>query len=125
MIFALYCKLLPYKTIPLKNTLFSIGFTLVIGCHVTADNTASPQPETATTAPQIVFQPLAKDDSLRYYNAVKSFFEKSLISNRNFNGGILVAKGESIIYEQYKGYKDMQTKEPLDATSPMHIASAS
>ena len=109
----------------MKNTLFSMGFTLVIGCHVTADNTASPQPETATTAPPIVFQPLAKDDSLRYYNAVKSFFEKALISNRNFNGGILVAKGESIIYEDYKGYKDMKTKEPLDATSPMHIASAS
>jgi CubicO group peptidase (beta-lactamase class C family) len=48
-----------------------------------------------------------------------------LISNRNFNGGVLVAKGESIIYEEYKGYKNMQTKEPLDATSPMHIASAS
>src|SRR5258708_16814898 len=75
--------------------------------------------------PAIVFQPLAKEDSNRYYNAVKDFFEKSLISNRSFNGGILVAKGGSIIYEEYKGYKDLRTREPLNASSPMHIASAS
>lgn len=108
----------------MKNTLFSLGFTLVIGCHVTADNSVSSQPETAFND-SLLFQPLAQNDSLRYYNAVKSFFERSLINSRHFNGGILVAKGESIIYEEYKGYKDMQTKEPLDATSPMHIASAS
>jgi hypothetical protein len=43
---------------------------------------------------------------------------KSIDQQQNFNGGVLVAKGESIIYEEYKGYKNMQTKEPLDATSP-------
>lgn len=110
----------------MKNTLYSIGLTLVIGCHVTAENSASPQPELATdVTSQTSFLPLSKDDSLRYYNAVKSFFERTLLSNRNFNGGILVAKGESVIYEEYKGYKNFQTKEPLDANSSMHIASAS
>jgi len=107
-----------------KNTLYSIGFTLVIGCHVTAEKSNS-QPEYATSVPSFSFKPLAKEDSTRYYNAVKEFFEKKLLSNRNFNGGVLVAKGESIIFEEYKGYKDMQTKEPLDANTPMHIASVS
>ena len=110
----------------MKNTIYSIGFTLVIGCHVTAEKSNS-QPEYAATTPTPIFsfRPLAKEDSLRYYNAVRDFFEKSLLSNRNFNGGVIIAKGESIIYEAYKGYKDLRTKEPLDANSPMHIASVS
>jgi CubicO group peptidase (beta-lactamase class C family) len=108
----------------LKNTIYSIGFTLVIGCHVTAEKSNS-QPEYAATIPTFSFRPLAKEDSLRYYNAVRDFFEKSLLGNRNFNGGVIIAKGESIIYEAYKGYKDPRTKEPLDANSPMHIASVS
>jgi len=108
----------------LKNTIYSIGFTLVIGCHVTAEKSNS-QPEYAVTTPTFSFRPLAKEDSLRYYNAVRDFFEKSLLGNRNFNGGVIIAKGESIIYEAYRGYKDPRTKEPLDANSPMHIASVS
>lgn len=108
----------------MKNTIYSLGFTLIIGCHVTAEKPDS-QPEVATALPTIKFQPLNKTDSVRYYNAVKDFFEKRLLSNRNFNGGVLIAKGESIIYEEYKGYKNPQTKEPLDANSPMHIASVS
>ncbi len=111
----------------MKNTLYSIGFTLVVGCHVTAEKSNSqPAEYTANPAVSVInFQPLAKEDSARYYNAVKDFFERALLNNRNFNGGVLIAKGESIIYEQYKGYKDLRTKEPLDEKSPMHIASVS
>ena len=107
----------------MKNTLYSLGFTLIIGCHVTAEKSNS-QPE-YPPKPVFAFQPLSEDDSTHYYNAVKDFFEKSLIDSRYFNGGVLIAKGESIIYEDYKGYKDFQTKEPLDENTPMHIASAS
>lgn len=109
----------------MKNTLYSLGFTLAIGCHFTAEKSNSQQPEYTSTPAVQVFQPLSKQDSTRYYNAVRDFFQKSLISNRNFNGGVLVAKGESIIYEEYKGYKDPRTKEPIDSNSSMHIASAS
>lgn len=111
----------------MKNSLFSIGFTLVIGCHVTAEKMNSQPREyaAAVPAPAVSFQPLGKEDSTRYYNAVKGFFEKTLVSNRNFNGGILIAKGSSIIYEEYKGYKDPRTGDPLDEHSAMHIASAS
>jgi CubicO group peptidase (beta-lactamase class C family) len=108
----------------LKNTLYSLGFTLIIGCHVTAEKSNS-QPE-YPPKPVFAFQPLSKEDSSRYYNAVKEFFEKSLVNSRYFNGGILIAKGESIIYEDYKGYKDLKTKEePIDTATSMHIASVS
>ena len=108
----------------MKNTIYSIGFTLIIGCHVTAEKTNSQQSE-YTATPSFKFQPLAKDDSLRYYGAVKEFFEKFLLNNRNFNGGVLIARGPSIIYEEYKGYRDPKTKQPLDTSSAMHIASVS
>jgi len=116
-----------FKQYPLKNTLYSLGFTLVVGCHVTAEKSNSQPTEYAASPalPTVSFQPLTKEDSTRYYSAVKDFFEKSLISNRNFNGGVLIAKGESIIFEEYKGYKDPRTKEPLDENTPMHIASVS
>lgn len=110
----------------MKNTLYSIGFTLVVGCHVSAEKSDNQQAEYASNpAVTTQFQPLSKDDSTRYYNAVKDFFERALLNNRNFNGGVLIAKGESIIYEQYKGYKDFKTKEALDEKSPLHIASVS
>ena len=111
----------------MKNTLYSIGFTLVVGCHVTAEKSNSQPSEYTTNTAYATssFQPLGKDDSIRYYNAVKDFFQRALLNNRNFNGGVLIAKGESIIYEEYKGYEDFQTKEPLDEHSPMHIASVS
>jgi CubicO group peptidase (beta-lactamase class C family) len=110
----------------LKNTLYSIGFTLVIGCHATAERSNShPQEIASTPPPSITFRPLAGEDSTRYYNAVRGFFEKTLVSSHTFNGGILIAKGESIIYEDYKGYKDLRTKEPLDEHTAMHVASVS
>jgi CubicO group peptidase (beta-lactamase class C family) len=110
----------------LKNSVFSLGFALVIGCHYNTDEKPNTSPaEVSTTIPGFSFQPLAKDDSIKYYNALKDFFDRSLINTRNFNGGILVAKGNEIIYEEYKGYKNFQTKEVLDSNSSMHIASAS
>lgn len=107
----------------MKTTFYSIGFTLVIGCNAAMEQASSPQPEIVGIFPSI--RPIAIEDSSRYYNAVKDFFETSLV-RRNFNGAILVAKGETVLYENYVGYKNPRTKEePLDANSSMHIASAS
>src|SRR2546423_7849903 len=114
------------KLYPLKNTWYSIGFMLVIGCNAALENPVQPS---LTQAAPAVYRPLpspsANTDSLRYYNAVKNFFERSL-SNKNFNGSILVAKDNSVIFEQYVGYKDpLSQKDPLDSESAMHIASVS
>jgi len=103
---------------------------MVVGCNATLENSSQQQELTQAFPPafpspfQSTFQPVLVRDSSEYYDAVKGFFEKSLI-RRNFNGGILVAKGNSIIYENYLGYKDLRTKEPLGAGTPMHIASVS
>jgi CubicO group peptidase (beta-lactamase class C family) len=109
----------------LKNTLFSIGFILAVGCHANLDPQSS-EPLAAWPAfsSNNTIQRASKSDSEQYYNALKKFFEGSL-TTRNFNGGVLIAKGDAVLYEQYTGYKDFNSKEPLDAGSPMHVASVS
>ncbi|HEY0434386.1 MAG TPA: hypothetical protein VGC95_10965, partial [Chitinophagaceae bacterium] len=71
----------------MKNTVYSLGITLFVGCHVTAEKTAPTQPAEYGATTTIQFQPLAPKDSAKYYSAVRDFFERSLIANRNFNGG--------------------------------------
>jgi len=42
-----------------------------------------------------------------------------------FNGSILVAKNGEIVFEDYRGYADFRTKEPISASTPFHLASVS
>jgi len=58
-----------------------------------------------------------------YYRVLADYFDSSL--NGSFNGGILIAKNGTIIYEKYSGYADLRTKELLSDNTSLHIASAS
>ncbi len=40
-------------------------------------------------------------------------------------GGFLVAKGENIIYESYRGFSQDQNSEPIDKHTALHVASVS
>lgn len=40
-------------------------------------------------------------------------------------GGILVAKGDDILFEKYRGYGQPNNQMPIDAKIPMHVASVS
>ena len=61
-------------------------------------------------------------EARRYHALISDFVDKHL-SERNFNGGILVAKRGVIVYERYSGYENMQTKTPMTATSSLQVAS--
>jgi len=67
-----------------------------------------------------------KDGELAMYQArLNELFDKHLI-NRNFNGGILVAKGGNIVYEKYVGFTDPKAKiTPITDSSSFHLASTS
>ena len=67
--------------------------------------------------------PLKKAESGPYYNPLNSFFEKNLF--RSFNGGIIVAKDDTIVYEKYQGRVDLRKQDPVTEHTPVHIASAS
>lgn len=61
------------------------------------------------------------------HEELTQFFGHTLLRNpRAFNGGILVAKGGNVIYENYQGFEDLPEKNhPLEAGSALHIASTS
>lgn len=56
-----------------------------------------------------------------------AFFESNLLRNPGiFSGGILVAKGGNILFENYSGFEDYPRKQqPISDTSSIHIASTS
>jgi CubicO group peptidase (beta-lactamase class C family) len=109
-----------------KNIFYNIGFTLslVVGCHATLQESGV-QPEFTASEPTPIVEPLVTNDSSAYNSEVKDFFEKKLFQG-NFNGGVLVAKGNTIIYENYKGFPDLRLKQKnIDEYTPMHVASVS
>jgi CubicO group peptidase (beta-lactamase class C family) len=61
----------------------------------------------------------------RYYREISGYFDSTLLSKPNFNGGILVARNGLVIYEKYAGKKDLRKPDPMDSLTPMHIASVS
>src|SRR3954453_580201 len=65
-----------------------------------------------------------KEEFDRYFRAIESFYDASLIG-RGFNGGILVAKKGTIIFESYNGYSNYSKKEPINEHSAFHLASLS
>ncbi|HEX4374457.1 MAG TPA: serine hydrolase domain-containing protein, partial [Puia sp.] len=62
-----------------------------------------------------------------YANASAHFFDSLL--GRGFNGSILVAKNNEIVYESYHGFKKLgrvrDMKDSVDAHTPFHLASVS
>lgn len=50
----------------------------------------------------------------------KKYWEKNKVS-----GGLLVAKDGQIIFEKYAGYSNFETKQEIDMSTPIHLASVS
>jgi CubicO group peptidase (beta-lactamase class C family) len=55
---------------------------------------------------------------------LESFFTNTL-GGDEFSGGFLVAKNGVVLYETYRGYANYEKKIPMDARTPMHVASIS
>ncbi|MFZ9387873.1 MAG: serine hydrolase domain-containing protein [Chitinophagaceae bacterium] len=58
------------------------------------------------------------------YRNLSAFFDSTLLRG-GFNGGILVARNGSVIYEKYAGRTDLRKNDTLSASTPIHIASTS
>jgi CubicO group peptidase (beta-lactamase class C family) len=61
-------------------------------------------------------------ESERIRNACRQWYD-SVLKPRHFNGGMIVAKGGNIIFEQYSGTGHIPGTDSLSQLSPMHIAS--
>lgn len=67
---------------------------------------------------------LDKQEFRNYYRQLSAFFDSTLLK-QGFNGGILVAKNGSVIYEKYVGSIDLRKKDTLTDSTSLHIASTS
>ncbi len=67
-------------------------------------------------------QQLDKEEFRNYYRQLSSFFDTALL-NKNFSGGILVAKNGEVIYEKYSGKIDFRKNDSLTSSTSLHIAS--
>jgi CubicO group peptidase (beta-lactamase class C family) len=68
--------------------------------------------------------PLEASESASLQEACQNWYDKYLAKS-HFNGGVLVAKGGNIIFEQYKGESKLGSGLAFGDTTPIHIASVS
>lgn len=57
-------------------------------------------------------------------NYINSYYQK-VWENGDLSGGILVAKGDNIIYENYRGFAREGNQNPIGKNTPLHVASVS
>lgn len=71
-----------------------------------------------------LFPPLSEAEKNHYHDAVENLLNHTLYRSA-FNGGVLIAKNGTIVYEKYTGFHDLRQKDSLNADVPFQIASTS
>lgn len=71
-----------------------------------------------------LFPALSEKEKDFYHDKVEQLLNRTLYRT-GFNGGVLVAKNGSIVYEKYVGFHDLKLKDSLNADVPFQIASTS
>lgn len=91
-----------------------------LSCELDQDTASTKSPYT----PPIPFL-IDSVEKNTYQQRLHHYFDSILLSApSNFNGGIVVAKGGTILYEKYQGFEDPSKKtRPITAGSSFHIAS--
>ena len=71
-----------------------------------------------------IFRPLSQKQINEYSTEIEEYYKKHLLAT-GFNGSFLVAKNGQVLYEDYKGFYDFATHQPVDEHSAFHLASIS
>ncbi|MEQ1554741.1 MAG: serine hydrolase domain-containing protein [Ferruginibacter sp.] len=107
---------------------FLLILLLMQGCSSsTANNEEKKDAEKTTKIPLykvIPPKPISNKELLSLHNQCKTFYD-TILNPSGFNGGIIVAKGGNIIFEKYKGFVNLDSVNPITASTPLHIASVS
>lgn len=70
------------------------------------------------------FSPIPSANKAMYAAEIEKQY-KQLLANKGFNGSILVAKNGEVLFEDYRGYSNFKTKDPITPNTPFHLASVS
>ena len=109
------------KICVLKTCVFAFLAALSLcSCHSSAEKVkiAAKDSTIAVTEPPHLDPATYK----RYHDMVSDFVDRNL-SERNFSGGILVAKDGVVVYERYTGYSNRKNKTPVDSSTSLQVAS--
>ena len=69
-----------------------------------------------------------KDDELSDEDSIKNILQNyyhTVWEKGNLSGGILVAKGDKILFEDYRGFAQENEEEPINKNTALHVASVS
>ena len=108
----------------MKNVLIAgLALCFVWSCQSSSqENHFIVNKETVEKAP--LFPALTETEKKHYHDAVEDVLNHSLYRSA-FNGGVLIAKNGTIVYEKYTGFHDLRQKDSLNADIPFQIASTS
>ena len=88
-----------------KNPFTCFLFLLAVaGCNSNASKSKIKKTDSTTyVAPKPGY--INPADSIKFHNSIQGFYDTNLL-NRGFNGGILVAKKGTVLFEAYHGYSN-------------------
>jgi CubicO group peptidase (beta-lactamase class C family) len=69
-------------------------------------------------------RPISIAETQKLHNACQAWFDSVLLP-KGFNGGIIVARGDNVVFEKYNGTAHIPGNDVITASTPMHIASVS
>lgn len=105
-------------------SLFLISFLLISSSCNSSINADKKTKDTVIIVKLPPHEPTPAADSARIAHACKLWYD-TVLKQKGFNGGILVAKNGNIIFEQYNGTGHLPGKDTITQNSPLHIASIS
>ncbi|MEJ7739005.1 MAG: serine hydrolase domain-containing protein [Chitinophagaceae bacterium] len=110
----------------MKITFFYIVISLLfLSCNSHVNGKEADQGMDSLPYPGTSLNGMSSQEFAYYNNRCTSFFDSLLIS-KEFNGSILVARNNTIVYEAYSGYTDpVEKKDTLVTNSAFHLASVS
>jgi CubicO group peptidase (beta-lactamase class C family) len=104
----------------LSSLCFSI--MLLIGCQSKKDQETKLPESFSYSLPSPT--PISSDSMIRY-NGVCNYWFDSFLKNSKFNGGMIVAKNGTVVFEKYQGTGHLNTTDTVNENTPFHIASVS
>lgn len=105
-----------------KNIVLLIILALLAQCNGKKENEISAV--NGLYKPDFTFNALSKKDAEKYTNEIKAYYDTNLLAS-GFNGAILIAKNGKILFEDYHGYANFETKDTITPHSSFHLASIS
>lgn len=127
---AIFLSKIPFSMKFFRHLLYFFLFsTLLISCNKESSDSQTEQtslPNFGNVELEDVFK--GKDNKLENRDSVVAVLDryyKKVWEGGDLWGGFLVAKGDEILYEGYRGYAQANNTEPINDTVALHVASVS